>query len=68
MTSNYESDPRVPPAHVEKLGKHRRADPHGPVGLPSGEEPVAVVPDPGPSYDDFLEHDGETGTLPDKTG
>ncbi|ROQ39487.1 hypothetical protein EDF46_1119 [Frondihabitans sp. PhB188] len=64
MTSSYSSDPRVPPVRVEHLGKHHRSTPHGPVGLPT----AAPAPDPGPSYEDFLEPDDTGGEVPDRTG
>lgn len=74
MSSNYSSDPRVPPAKVGHLGKHHRATDHGPVGLPSTRPPAAPpratagdVADPGPSYADFLE-DETNGELPGQTG
>ncbi len=54
MTSHYDSDPSVPPAHVERLGRRRAAPTRGPDGLrlPTPEK----AQDPGPSYDDFLDH------------
>jgi hypothetical protein len=68
MTSNYSSDPRVPPAKVGHLGKHTPAANHGPVGLPRVEKRHGESADPGPTYDDFLEHDGREDEVPDKTG
>jgi hypothetical protein len=54
MTSHYDSDPSVPPARVEHLGRRRSAPARGTDGLrlPS----PAKAQDPGPSYDDFLDH------------
>lgn len=58
MSSSYSRDPRVPPAHVEHLGKHHKTPTRGPIGLPA--EPSQAQPvDDGPTYDDFLEHDVE---------
>lgn len=68
--SHYASDPRVPPARVGHLGKHHRV----PMGVEvDGARSAARQrdydrnrddgrhrdDDPGPSYDDFLEHDAD---------
>ncbi|MGA1810919.1 hypothetical protein VH571_00900 [Frondihabitans sp. 4ASC-45] len=66
MTSSYSSDPRVPPVHVEHLGKRRRPSPQAAEELP----PVRPSADQGPSYEDFLELESEPGTdeLPTQAG
>lgn len=68
MTSNYSSDPRVPPARVGHLGKHRRPASLDPLGLPAVAAQPRDAADPEPTYDDFLDHDATGGILPDKTG
>lgn len=69
MTSNYSSDPHVPPARVGHLGKHHRSPSQSSRGpAPSDGAPTASDADKGPTYDDFLEHESADDELPDKTG
>lgn len=65
MTSSYERDPRVPPASVEHLGRHRptvRSIASSLAGRPR------VVDGDGPTYGDFLESDEEAADLPGELG
>jgi hypothetical protein len=78
MTSHYSSDPRVPPARVDHLGRHDRRLRDAPVTLPTPERPPHETPpsetppppavDADPTYADFLEPDAGDRELPGQTG
>jgi hypothetical protein len=65
MRSNYSRDPRVPPVHVEHLGKRR---PSPASGEQDHAEATAEAIDAGPSYQDFLVHERPAVDLQGETG
>ncbi len=76
MTGAYDRDPRIPPARIDRLGKHRKLSTHVLMALPAPQPAEAVRPtaaevpprDAGPTYEEFLRIDQRETAPSHRTG
>jgi hypothetical protein len=76
MTSAYERDATVPPARIDRIGKHRKVATHVLMALPAPEADEGVHPsrlavrsgETGPTYEDFLRSDRRATAPSHRTG